>query len=110
MTAERIDLYAVLGLPRQATQAQIRRAYRVMARQNHPDTRLPADLAGEAHSDALLREALAAYAVLGDPHRRADYDRRSAPSPRHDPHPVRTVGLFPGSREHPLPPTAALTA
>ncbi|GAA2020273.1 hypothetical protein GCM10009740_05790 [Terrabacter terrae] len=75
------DLYAVLGVPPSATQEQVRRAYRVLVRRHHPDTR---DAAESAASDARdegpgtadgIQRAMAAYAVLGDPRLRADYDR-----------------------------------
>jgi curved DNA-binding protein CbpA len=78
MTADRADLYAVLGLTPRATQAQIRRAYRTLVRLHHPDLRPLGDLDSSV-SDTTLRQAIAAYAVLGDPARRAGYDHRTAP-------------------------------
>jgi DnaJ-class molecular chaperone len=75
MTAERTDLYAVLGLPPEATQEQIRRAYHTLLRQNHPDSRPLGDPADSAASDTTTRQAIYAYAVLGDPIRRAGYDQ-----------------------------------
>jgi curved DNA-binding protein CbpA len=84
MSEERGNLYAVLGLRVGATQDQIRHAYRDLVRRHHPDTRArhdPADPA--AVSDDLLRQVFAAYAVLGDPARRARYDEQTRPrSPR----------------------------
>lgn len=74
MTRDPEGLYGVLGLTPQATQAQVRRAYRSLLRQNHPDTRPP----DEAVADATLQRASAAYAVLGDPDRRAGYDESAA--------------------------------
>jgi DnaJ-class molecular chaperone len=80
----RPDLYAVLGVPPSATQAEISHAYRALLRRHHPDTRAPDD-----GSDAALQQVLAAYAVLHDPARRADYDRQTrarAPDPRRGGH------------------------
>lgn len=67
MTRKR-DYYAVLGLPRGATEAEIKRAFRDLARKHHPDVN-PGD-GGEA-----FREINEAYAVLSDPRARARYDR-----------------------------------
>lgn len=82
---ERTDPYAVLGLTPQATQEQIRRAYRALLRQNHPDTRPSGEPAGNAASNSTLQEAIAAYAILSDPDRRRDYDDRTST------HPTRTA-------------------
>src|SRR4029453_16956315 len=75
MTTERPDLYAILGLAPSATQAEISHAYRSLLRQHHPDTRAPVDEPQDAVSDQALQQVLAAYAVLRDPTRRAEYDR-----------------------------------
>ena len=79
------DLYAILGLDRYATQAEIAHAYRTLLRRHHPDTRTDGDPSQDAVSDAALQQILTAYAVLRDPDRRTDYDqryttRRSRPS------------------------------
>jgi curved DNA-binding protein len=62
--------YATLGLDRRCTAEQIRAAYRTLARQHHPDLN-PASPAAKART----QELNAAYEILGDPERRADYDR-----------------------------------
>lgn len=61
--------YATLGLDRRCTDEQIRAAYRVLAKQHHPD------LNGNSPSAVKRTQALnAAYEVLSDPARRRDYD------------------------------------
>lgn len=78
------DLYAVLGVAPSATPEEVRRAYRALVRRHHPDTRgteaeartARGDAGGEATAgDVALQRVVAAYAVLGDPRARADYDR-----------------------------------
>ena len=64
------DHYATLGLDRRCTAAQIRSAYRVLAKQHHPDLN---DGATEAGLRA--QELNAAHEILGDPARRRAYDR-----------------------------------
>lgn len=74
MTVDRTDPYAALGLSPNATQGQIRRAYRTLLRQNHPDTRVRDNAADNAASDRTLQRVIAAYAILGDRSRRAGHD------------------------------------
>jgi Ca-activated chloride channel family protein len=62
------DYYAVLGVSQSATDEEIRRAYREMARRYHPDSRT------ENAPTTLFHEAQAAYAVLADPNQRRAYD------------------------------------
>ena len=70
------DPYAVLGVPRDATQPLIDQAYRALVRRYHPDSRPTAgDLA--ATDDTRLADVMAAYLVLGKPERRAVFDRRN---------------------------------
>ena len=75
MKHARPDFYAVLGVPATATQTEITRAYRVLLREYHPDMRAPAAAPTNANLDVALQHVLAAYAVLRDPARRAEYDR-----------------------------------
>jgi curved DNA-binding protein CbpA len=76
---KRPDLYAILGVPPSATQAEISHAYRALLRRHHPDTRDPHDELQRAVSDAALQQVLAAYTVLHDPDRRAAYDQENEP-------------------------------
>ena len=64
------DYYEVLGVGRQATDAEIKKAYRQLALQHHPD-RNP----GHKDAEEKFKEAAEAYAVLADPEKRARYDR-----------------------------------
>jgi molecular chaperone DnaJ len=64
-----MDLYIVLGLPHGATEADIKRAYRRLARRFHPDIN-PGDRVAEAR----FRQILDAYETLMDPQRRSRYD------------------------------------
>ena len=77
------DPYLVLGVSPTATQAEITHAYRDRLRAHHPDTRhTPSSQIADEH----LRQVLAAYALLRDPARRADFDRattRAAMPPAH---------------------------
>ena len=64
----RRDPYVILGVPRQASAAEIARAYRRAARASHPDS-------GVAGSAERFRMVSDAYDELRDPRRRAVYDR-----------------------------------
>lgn len=64
------DYYEILGVPRDAAEADLKRAYRQLAMQYHPD-RNPGDQSAEAR----FKEVNEAYAVLSDADKRAQYDR-----------------------------------
>jgi DnaJ-class molecular chaperone len=67
------DYYAVLGVPRTATTGEIKKAYRKLARQHHPD-RNPDDTAAEQR----FKEVNEANEVLADPAKRKQYDELGA--------------------------------
>lgn len=67
------DYYAVLGVPRTASQKEIKKAFRKLAREHHPDTR-----GGDAAAESRFKEVNEANAVLADPDKRALYDRLGA--------------------------------
>ena len=64
-----MDLYVVLGLPHGATESDIKRAYRRLARRYHPDIN-----PGDGLAEARFRQILDAYETLIDPQRRSRYD------------------------------------
>ncbi len=66
------DLYKVLGVEKKSTPEEIKKAYRKLARQYHPD-RNP----GDAKAEAKFKEISGAYDVLSDADKRKQYDRGS---------------------------------
>jgi molecular chaperone DnaJ len=70
------DYYAVLGLQKGATEKEITRAYRALAKKHHPDAN-----AGNKESEERFKDVSAAYDVLGDPPKRKEYDEVRAMAP-----------------------------
>jgi curved DNA-binding protein len=78
LPADEPDYYTTLGLDRRCTAEQIRAAYRLLAKEHHPDVN-----GGCAQAAARTRELNAAYEILGDAEQRQAYDQRqSAPKSR----------------------------
>src|SRR5947209_3527239 len=68
MSATR-DYYEILGVSRDADEATIKKSFRRLARELHPD------VSDDPQAEDKFKEAAEAYEVLGDPDRRATYDR-----------------------------------
>ncbi|MEK7817130.1 MAG: DnaJ domain-containing protein, partial [Actinomycetota bacterium] len=63
------DLYKILGVEKNATQAEIKKAYRKLARKYHPDAN-----PDNKQAEARFKEISQAYDVLSDPEKRQQYD------------------------------------
>jgi molecular chaperone DnaJ len=62
------DLYEILGVSREASQEEIKKAYRRRARELHPDS------SGDPNTEDHFKEVTAAYEILSDPAKRRQYD------------------------------------
>ena len=91
------DFYAILGIAKDASDADIKKAYRKLARQHHPDTN-----SGDTASEKKFKDISEAYSVLSDPDERPQYDA------------IRAMGggarFAPGGARLALPPHADLLA
>ncbi|HOM87939.1 MAG TPA: DnaJ domain-containing protein, partial [Spirochaetota bacterium] len=70
MATTKRDYYEVLGVPKNATEDEIKQAYRKLALKFHPDRNK-----GSKEAEEKFKEATEAYEVLRDPKRRAQYDK-----------------------------------
>jgi len=79
------NYYDILGVKKDATQAQIKKSYRNLAKRYHPDT------SKETNAEELFKEVAEAYTVLGDKDKRKSYDN---PAPKGFPPPGPGFGDF----------------
>lgn len=70
MAEQKRDYYEVLGVDKNADEAAIKKAYRVLAKKYHPDMN-----PGDKEAEKKFKEASEAYAVLSDPEKRRQYDQ-----------------------------------
>lgn len=70
MAEQKRDYYEVLGVEKNADEAAIKKAYRVLAKKYHPDMN-----PGDTEAEKKFKEASEAYAVLSDPEKRRQYDQ-----------------------------------
>jgi len=82
-----VDLYEILGIPRTATDAEIKKAYKRLARKYHPDVN-----PGDRNAEEQFRKINAAYEILSDPEKRRLYDRLGMAA-------FRSTGAPPPGRE-----------
>lgn len=70
MAEQKRDYYEVLGVPKNADDAALKKAYRTLAKKYHPDAN-----PGDKQAEAAFKEASEAYSVLSDPEKRRKYDQ-----------------------------------
>ena len=68
--AEKRDYYEVLGVSKDASDNDLKKAYRQLAKKYHPDSN-----PGDKDAEAKFKEATEAYAILSDPEKRKTYDQ-----------------------------------
>ena len=68
--AEKRDYYEVLGVDKNASETEIKRAYRKVAKKYHPDMN-----PGDKEAEEKFKEAAEAYEVLSDPEKKSKYDQ-----------------------------------
>lgn len=65
------DYYRILGIREDASEEEIKKRYRILAKKYHPDTN-----PGDREAEQKFKEAGIAYAVLGDSEKRKEYDQK----------------------------------
>ena len=70
MAEQKRDYYEVLGVPKDADDAALKKAYRTLAKKYHPDAN-----PGDKEAEAKFKEASEAYSILSDPEKRKKYDQ-----------------------------------
>ena len=83
-----MDFYVILGLKRSASQGEVKRAYKRVARRYHPDIN-----PGDREAAAFYRRATEAYETLVDPDRRQEYDAHGVAAPLDQPAAVEFQGF-----------------
>lgn len=105
--AGRKNYYKLLGVPKSASDQEIRRAYRKLAKEHHPDRLRSKDLSDKERqkADELFRNINEAKEVLLDSEKRAAYDRGEDPNNPHNAQAGGQSGPFYGQEFHFTPPT-----
>jgi curved DNA-binding protein len=89
------DYYAILGVPREASEEEIKKAFRKLARRYHPDV-----AKDKKAAEAKFKEINEAYEVLGDKANRQKYDQLGMDWQRPEPAPGRGFGVEPDVEFH----------
>jgi curved DNA-binding protein CbpA len=98
------DFYKLLGLPRDATQDDIRKAHRNLVRKHHPDAN-----PGDPSSEGRFKEIQRAYEVLSDPEKRREYDKRMSTPTRQSSRKPRATASRKAGGESAAPPPVNLS-
>lgn len=75
-----MDYYSVLGIEKNASEEDIKKAYRKLAKQYHPDVN-----PNNPSAEAKFKEVSEAYSVLSDPEKKNNFDRYGSANPQHNP-------------------------
>ena len=97
--AERPDYYKILGVGKNASDEEIKKSYRKLARQYHPDRN-----SGDKKAEERFKEISQAYDVLSDPEKRKAYDRGTGPFGVRDARRLRSRLVRRQLQRHPLEP------